>query len=112
MCEANCGSICWCDWEEVYGTYDDDMFLDKGLTHLTNAVYYQTRCRGGYAVVGDRVYEVRGSDADGWDIHLLDGQLLVREKVWRVVHHEIFDDARWVELTMVKFVPSGEISSP
>lgn len=106
MCEANCGSTCYCDWEEVLGTYDDDMFLDKGLKHLTNAVYYQTHDGGGYAVVGRDVYEVK-SDWFSVSATLLNGTLLVRDKEWRVVHHEVFDDKRWMELTLVKFVPTS-----
>lgn len=113
MCEANCGSMCWCDWEECVGLYDDAMFLHKGLTCLTNCVYYQTGGvgRSGYAVVGDRVYEVVGTFNDGWDVHLLDGHLLVKHKVARRSLFEPYGDYRWAERTMVKFVQSEEISS-
>jgi hypothetical protein len=111
MCEAECGSTCWCDWEECLGVYDDDMFLDKGLKQLTNCVYYQTE-QGGYAVVGDQVYQVRGTHTEGWDVHLLDGHLLVQHDVSRRSLFEPYGDYRWMDWTMVKFVQSKEISLP
>lgn len=114
MCEADCGSTCWCDWEECCGIWDDAQFLDKGLTQLTGCVYYKAgrSSNRGYAVVGDRVYEVIGTHTEGYDVHLLNGTLLVKHNVYRRSLYEPLGDLRWWEWTMVKFVSrENEFSS-
>lgn len=88
MCESNCGSLCVCDWEEVIGTFDDDEFLDYGMRHLTNAVYYRTSSNGGYAVVGPNVYAITTSYLYPPTATLLNGTLRTTEKFVKFVPFE------------------------